>query len=218
MKYSLGITTTPSRGTAHNDEYPTLVHLDVDGVGVSVSRNRLIHQLYNIGAEYICIMDDDVSVMRPKWFEYAVDVMEHNSIHAIGLPNNFESRVLDAGCEMIYWSDWIGAFHIFSRRFIEEVGYFNTAYNRYGFEDSEMQHRARKSGLIGDKGMPCPIRLPFYLHAEDVYGINQTPSIPQEEKDRLIALNRPVFLQAIKDIDAGNIYYPYHQQRKGGNT
>lgn len=216
MILAVGITTTPQRPVPeYQSDYLTMIHNDYEGIGVSRSRNNLIKTLYDAGADYICIMDDDVRILRKGWFEYAVKVMQKYNVHFVGLPNNFTSKVEHSASEIIYWSDLIGAFHIFSRAFVEQVGYFNTAYDRYGFEDSEMQYRARKSGMTGIlSGLPCPLRLPFYLMSEDVYGTTASQTLSFEEKQMYIEKNRPLFIAAVMQIDAGRLYWGYNGENR----
>src|SRR5690606_25158819 len=129
-------------------------------------------------------------------------------VHFSGLPSNFHSKLNRSTGEMCYWSSLIGAFHMFSRRFVERVGYFNTEYDTYGAEDAEIQLRAKWSGLIGTYGLPSALRAPFYLHSADVYHLNPTPSLSQEEKNFYINKNSEIYVKAIK---SKKIYYPYEQ-------
>lgn len=214
MKIGLGITTTPNR-IIHESVFRLTsgdvaihVNTDIEGEGVAESRNKLMKLMYDDGYDYIAIMDDDVRVLLSGWLEYAAEVMEELDLHCIGLPNSFDSMLLYGFSDITYWSDWIGAFHMFSRKFIEEVGYFCTAFDRYGFEDCHLQHRYRLK-YSSDNGLPCPAKLPFYLMSEDVYGLAPPPSIPNEEKQRLIQINRSIFN---KHVQSKQIYYPYHQK------
>lgn len=213
MKTGLAITTTVER-TLHQSIVEMAgcdihVHTDTERIGVSRSRNNAIKYLYDRGYTHIALMDDDVRFLMSGGIKYCVEAMTKAGTHFIGMPNNFASIHIETKGEMSYWTDLIGAFHIFTRHFIESVGYFNTAYVRYGHEDSEMQYRARLSGLIGNvKGLPSPLRAPFYIQSEDVYGMNPTPIISLEDKQKYIDVNRPIFDAAIR---SKRIYYPYEQ-------
>lgn len=216
MKIGLGITTTAQR-----DIHPSVlanthssilihVHTDTDGVGVAKSRNNAIKYLYDHGCDYIAIIDDDVEILRPGALEYAVLIMSGMDIPACGLPNPFTTSMTQINEDLIRCSDWIGCLHIFSRQFIDDVGYFCTEFDRYGYEDAHMQHRIKlKYGSL-----LCPSRLPFYYLSQDVYGQNPTPSIPNAEKARLVESNRSIF---IKHVESNQIYYPYEQEYLPGN-
>jgi len=214
MKLGLAITTTKERAL-----HPSIselagcdihVHTDTEGIGVSRSRNNAIKYFYDRGYTHIALMDDDVRFMFKGGLQYCARVMDEANIHFVGLANNFQSKHVQTIGEMSYWSDLIGAFHVFTRRFIDEVGYFNTAYVRYGHEDSEMQYRAKLSGFAGNVkgGLPSPLRAPFYVLSEDVYSMNPAPSLSSVDKQKYIDYNRPIFDAAIR---SKRIYYPYEQ-------
>lgn len=214
MKIGLAITTTEKRQIhesvmTNNDADKFFYFVDKSMQGVSKSRNDCIKSLYNQDCDYIAIMDDDVQILRHGAMRYCANVMLENDIHMVGTPNSFGSELISAKGQLCYWNNVIGAFHMFSRKFIDKVGYFNTEYDRYGFEDCEMQWRAKRSGLCGSlPGIPSPLRLPYYLLSEDVYGMNPEPTIGHEEKQIYIEKNRPIFNQAIL---SEKVFYPYHK-------
>lgn len=210
MKIALGITTVEERtlpsSVVANTECLIHVHTDTERIGVAKSRNNAIKYLYDKGFDYIAIMDDDVQILYKGWEKYIVEAMRSASVDMVGLPNSFLSKHIKTIGEMSYWSDSIGAFHVFSRRFIDKVGYFCTAFGRYGFEDSHMQYRYKK--YYRTDAIPSPLRAPYYFHSEDVYNMNPTPSFSCDQKTAEIARNRPIFENEVK---IGRIYYPYEQ-------
>lgn len=93
---------------------------------------------------------------------------------------------------------------------METVGYYNTAYTRYGSEDVARNYRIWKSGLLEGKHShqdhPAPFRAAAYILSEDAYHMNPPANLTQEEKSYYIKLNEPVFEE---EINSGRIYYPY---------
>lgn len=214
MKFGLGVTTTPYREIHESiqrflpKDCLLIIHSDENRIGVSKSRNNCIKYLYDQNCDYIAIMDDDVYLTYEGWFEYIVKAMEEANVHLSGLPSNFYGKHLSTVKEMSYWNSMIGAFHMMSRRFIEKVGYFNTEYDTYGSEDGAYQHRARRSGLIGRRGLPSALRSPFYIHSQDVYHMNPPQTLSKEEKDFYITKNHEIYM---REISSKQIYYPYEQ-------
>lgn len=212
MKLGIGITTTPS-GRPIGDikvSNDTLVsiHTDAKAIGVSRSRNNLIKELYDKGCTHIAIMDDDLTYLKQGWFEYAAQVMDANNLQVVGLHNVFGSRKIYSNKGWSGWSNWLGCVHIFTRKFIEDVGYFCTAFDRYGYEDSHLQWRVAMQYPELNDARPVPDLLPHYILSHDVYEMHPIVNIEKPEKLRLIEKNRIILDQ---EIEKGTIYYPYKQ-------
>lgn len=211
-KIGLGITTVPSRKvhesivTMTSPDTLIHVHTDVERIGVARSRNNVIKYLYDKGCENVVILDDDVQILFKGWEDYILN--NKGKENMLGLPSNFNSKILGTKGEVVYWDGLLGAFHFFTRHFIEKVGYFSKKFGVYATEDVEMQNRAKWSGLISKTGLPSLMRLPFYFMSEDVYHLNPTPTLSKEEKQEWIARSQPVLEESLK---TKNIYLPYEQ-------
>lgn len=213
LKIGLGITTTPNR-VINSDlilytspETLIHVHTDTDKVGVAKSRNNAIKYLYDQGCDIIFISDDDVIPIMSGWEDYFVNAHLQSGIHHFALPESFKNKLLRFKGEIGYYDGCIGAFRMITRQFIETVGYFNTAYDTYGFEDAGMTERFRRSGLgsMGPDEYPCPLKAVSYIFSEDVYNRNPAPNLTYEEKLAFIRKNKAIYYKEIK----GPIYYPY---------
>lgn len=215
-KVGIGITTTPNRRLHPNvykyaaENSMVVVNNDTEGMGVSRSRNLCIKALYDAGCDFIFLFDDDCYPMHPGWENYFINAHIKSGIHHFCIPEAFKAQQLSSDGEISYFNSAIGCFRFMSRRLVEEVGYFNTAYNRYGFEDAGYNIRAKKSGLYGEIGQayPTPSKSVSYIFSEDVYALNPTPNLSMEKKMEFIAENRPKYSE---EISGTQIYYPYEQ-------
>jgi hypothetical protein len=185
-----------------------LVRVETDFLkeGPGRTRNKCLKFLMDQGCEHIFMFDDDCYPIHKGWEKYFIDVAKTHGIHFMGLPNAFESRLKLLTGELGYWSEILGCFSYQDRRLMETVGYYNTAYVRYGSEDNGRNHRAFKSGLCGvGAGSPAPLRATSYIFSEDVYHLNPVANMTPEEKRHFIDLNHQTFL---KEINGRQIFYP----------
>lgn len=215
MKTGIGVITTPARTLDNGLIWRApgtkfFVHNDTERVGIAVSRNRCIKALYDDGCEFFFLLDDDVRVMHPGFEAYFIEQAQRAGLDWIGLPESFKGTVLTSDREVVRWDACIGAFQFFTRRFVETVGYYNTAYrSNYGWEDCAYLARAKRSGLMGGgPGQPSLLRAPAYFLSEDVYGYNPHPNWTAAEKHEGIERNRIV---AAREAENGSLYYPFEQ-------
>jgi hypothetical protein len=213
MKVGMGIITmgvrTLSPNIERNTARDTLVHVEIDRErrGVAVSRNACLRALSDAGCDYIFLFDDDCYPVMSGWEEYFLTQHALSGMHFMGLPEAFKSTLLVVAGEMAYWENLVGCFSFQTSRFLDRVGGYNTAYQRYGYEDVGRHSRARRSGLCGQvpRGLPSPVRAMAYIHSEDVFGEAPAPNMTQEEKDRYIALNHP---RCVEEVQSPQLYYP----------
>lgn len=175
--------------------------------GVAYARNQCLKYLYDQGCDYIIVFDNDCYPLHDGYIDYFTSQMEKSGLHFFTLPESFKDRLVSVEGEIGYWDGTLCQFAMHSRELIETVGYYNEAYDRYGFEDSAYICRVVKSGLNGEKeGIPSPIRTLAYIHSEDVYGENPKSSLTLEEKQNYIQKNLPIYRE---EITSEKIYYPY---------
>ncbi len=212
MRTGLAVCTTPTRAIDDGLRFcapDTLiyVHNDRERRGPAWSRNRCIRHLYDAGCEFFFLLDDDVRVLFGGFEDYFAEHAARAGLDTLGLPESFKSRPLAIEGEIVYWDACIGAFHFFTRRFVDTVGYFNAAYAGYGWEDAAYKDRAKRSGLAGGRpGFPSLLRAPSFFFSEDVYGRNPVPNYTPAEKREGIERNGPV---AAEEHQGGRIYYPF---------
>jgi hypothetical protein len=97
---------------------------------------------------------------------------------------------------------YIGAYFFMDRKCIETIGYYNTEYVRYGYEDITYSRRALAAGLLGiDFGYPFPVWINMYIHSMDMFCENPTPNMTQGDKEKYIKMNTPIFHEEMGRID-----------------
>lgn len=230
-RIGIAITTTPTRRI--KPELFTLasgcmlyaINNDTAGLGVSRSRNAAIKQLYDAGCEYIFLFDDDCYPVREGWADYIIEAHRVTGIHRFYLTHEEKSQLLGRNWwldknghkrDIYWWNSGTGCFSFFTRTLIETVGYYNTAYNRYGYEDVAYHSRVWRSGLMSrsynwgeglrKEGWPSLPGLNDYILSEDIRGMNPTPNIPMDRKLEYIRQNEAIFLQ---EINGDQLYYPH---------
>lgn len=213
MKIGVGVITMGVRALKSYRTQPDTyfhVHVDTDKKGVSHARNTCLKHLYDEGCDYMFVFDDDCYPVMDGWEKYFVKQAQKHDMQFFILPEAFKDPLLNIRGEVGFWGGGLCQFALYSRRCIEEVGYYNTAYDRYGYEDAGYMHRVWNSGINGPltDGHPSPIRVLAYIHSEDVYGENPQSNISQEDKQKYIEQNYPIYQAEIK---SGKIYYSYEE-------
>jgi hypothetical protein len=184
-------------------------YVDVDRQGPGFARNQVLKQLMDEGCEFMFLFDDDCYPLMDGWADYFVSQSILTGVQFLGLPEAFKSNFHHCGRhEVVYWDRIIGCFNFQTREFMEKIGYYNAAYKGYGWEDSGRNHRALRSGLIGNNygRFPSLLRATSYIFSEDVYALNPTPNMTFEQKQEGIEYNRAI---NIREGASSQLYYPY---------
>ncbi len=185
------------------------VYTDTDRKGPGHARNAVLRHFHDKGYEHIFIFDDDCFPRAPGWEQYFINQAKLHGIGFFGMPEHFKDHPVAHDGEMVWWNLQLMQFAYYSRAFLDVVGGFNTAYDRYGFEDSAYIHRAQRSGMLGkfsEIGFPSPIRVLAYIHSGDVFNDGQEQNISFDDKKAYIAKNYPIFQDEIK---SARIHYPF---------
>lgn len=214
MKVGVGVITMgvrPIRDYRLASDSLLHVYTDIECKGPAHARNQVLKHLYEEGCEVIFLFDDDCYPTRTGWEAYFVEQHQRSGIHFFGLPDTFSAGMNGCEGEVVYWSGVLGCFGMLTRTMVDTIGFYNTAYRRYGHEDTGYTFRAIRSGLAGNgSGFPSPIRTLGYIHSEDVYGETLLQNLTQEEKQAYIQVNKPI-LDA--ELNGDQIYYPFDQER-----
>lgn len=210
MKIGVGVITMGVRALKDYKTDPSTyfhVHVDTDKKGVSHARNTCLKHLYDQSCDYMFVFDDDCYPIKEGWEKYFVDQHLESGLNFFVLPEAFKDKIIGLTDEIARWSGGLCQFAFYTRKLVEEVGYYNNAYDRYGYEDAGYMHRVWHSGLNGRaSGHPSPVRVLAYIHSEDVYGENPAANILQEDKLEYIRKNYPLYQE---EIHSERIYYPY---------
>lgn len=214
MKIGVGVTTMGLRpirdelyrsDLGEDDVY--FVYVDENREGPARAKNETMRHLYDSGCTHMFLFDDDCYPIMPGWVDYIIKNADKHGAGYIGLPEAFKSNVLNCkpGVEAIVWDGMLGCFLFQTRETMDLVGYYNTAYQRYGFEDAGRAARLAKAHGF-KSGHPSLLRLPSYIYSEDVYAKNPTPNLTPEEKAKYIAINHPEWQ---REVNSEQLYYPY---------
>jgi hypothetical protein len=224
MKIGIGVITLGVRGInprIHDLAPPgaeIVIQVDGERQGVAKTRNVALKKLYDAGCDYMFMFDDDCYPMAPGWADYFIGQSLSTGIQFFGLPEAFKSNLLRVQDEMGWWHAIVGCFSFQTRKAMDIIGYYNSAYNTYGYEDVARNIRAKRAGLFGHDAFagefPSPIRSIAYIHSEDVHGENPAPNLTHEEKMSFIGQNHSVFKQEISD---GRNYYDHEGHVQPGS-
>lgn len=188
-----------------------LVEYDPFRSGPGQTRNRVMKKLMDAGCDYIFVFDDDCYPVMKGWEKYFIDFSEKNGVHFMGTPHVFADEPQMEG-DTTYWPGVLGCFIFQTRHCMETIGYYNSAYQVYGFEDSARNNRAMRAGLTGrtgpDRLFALPHKAGYYIHSEDLYHECPTPNLSVEEKHSYIEANRQIY---INEISSPKLYYPYEE-------
>lgn len=220
MKIGIGITTTGKReiryerysgmstAAANGHRVEMYVYVDEKREGPARAKNRTMKVLHDMGCDAMFLFDDDCYPMHTGWDQYVLEQQRISGLPFFGLPESFKSNMkwFEPGAkEETWWDGVIGCFIFQTREVMDEVGYYNTAYVGYGYEDAARNHRIRQRFFPGPS-FPSLLRIPSYIHSEDVYAQNPTPNLTMAEKMAFIEKNGDAFS---KEMHSDQLYYPF---------
>lgn len=213
-RFGIGIITTQDRDLGPEyvnlvDQSTTIcVEVDSERTGVSKTRNRVIKRLYDSGCDYIALFDDDCFPFQRGWQTFLENAYLSSGSHVLVMPKDeYITHDCINGVEHVEWG--IGAFTFMTRHAIETIGYFNTAYDTYGYEDVGYLFRARRAGITSSTSHDsAPVDISKYLYSIDCDPLRQPDNATMlpELKQKYIQVNEPIF-QA--EISSPENYYPF---------
>ena len=188
-----------------NTETEVFVYTDHEKLGPGHARNQVLSHFD--GYDHVFIFDDDCYPLRKGWEKYFLEQAQAHNIHYMALVEPYQGEYVASYMEMQWWRSALGCFIYQDKLAMETIGGYNTAYNRYGFEDAARSRRAINAGLTGhETAWAFPLRGLMYIHSEDVYGENPIPNISFEDKMMYIGLNQKVYQE---EVSGGQLFYPY---------
>lgn len=117
-------------------------------VGVAGNTNRALKLFMDSGREHVCVCNDDVEATGDFVSAYA----NAHQAEGVGLlcydptPHTSNVGVLAAGLRPV--SRLYGAMMSMTRDAVEQLGYFDALFGRFGHEHCDYVHRARVLGLV----------------------------------------------------------------------
>lgn len=217
MKIGIGITTMGKR-VIRNSRYMDSgldvnrdvyhIYVDEKREGPAAAKNETMKALYDEGCTHMFLFDDDCYPVMDGWVNYVITNAQQHRLEYVGLPESFKSTPVRGSLnrEFIAWDGMLGCFLFQTRAMLETVGYYNRNYQRYGFEDSARNDRMRRAMGYPIGQQPSLLRLPSFIHSEDVYDEYPLANLTSEEKTKYIDINRPEWT---REVTSDQLYYPY---------
>lgn len=188
IKLGLGITTTnPEKYMSYLKVWDGLILFNTDQDTIARDKNKLIKQLYNLGATHLVLCDDDTFPIKEGWVEWLVGLDVDHYVLNEQIP---------------------GCFLLLTREVVEQVGYMNTEYGKYGWEHLGYYRRILNSGLSVGHGMGWKDYIYSYDLQGTEHGFEKIEWQTESEKEVRSLANKPIFE---KEIASDQIYYPYDQ-------
>jgi len=186
------------------------VFIDKDRKGAAFVKNELLHKFYNEGVDYIFLFDDDCYPVIGGWADKIINWAKENDVHYLGGIDFKNAKVNSARKDvLIFDSPYIGAYYFFDRKCIENVGYYNPEYIKYGWEDVLYSIRVYKAFSLS--GYPFPLWMNMYIHAKDMFSEQSLGNMTFEEKQKYIKMNIPIQRKEFENANNGNWYIGYNQ-------
>lgn len=184
------------------------IYTDHERRGPAYGRNECIKNLYDAGCEYIFLFDDDTYPRMEEWQDYMIECHEKTGYHCFSYPDKTVARLHKSEEHVDFWVHNTGCFKSITRKMVETIGYFNSAYRTYGHEDIAYLYRARASGLSGSGYADAsPTLIHEYIFSEDILGSPAVHNMTEREKHIAIEENRHIF---VDEVSTDVLYHPYN--------
>lgn len=142
----------------YDDFFKTLILKNVIAVvneknlGVGPGKNKIMKHFYDKGFDYIFTMEDDINIINPDVFQEYINLSKHTGFDYInfsqhGYLNKNPPRIINIhGKNIAFHPHIVGAFTLYTKRLIEEVGYHDEEFHN-AWEHVDYCYRACKKDL-----------------------------------------------------------------------
>lgn len=213
MKIGVGVTLT-ERGIWPVKNAGCHVSINTDQKTIAKDKNKLIKRLYDYGYDYMFIFDDDTFPIKEGWEQFFIDACIRTGCQHFILGNDAHLNQVGAENGLTYFQKGTGCMLFLTRKVVEEVGYLNNKYGRYGYEHAAYSARIYKAALTPSwytsvDGWEEYI-YSWDLQKEDAekHGFVKVQQFTEEEKTKFISENE---FQYRKERRSKKIYYDYEQ-------
>ena len=145
----------------HTKDFTLYVAKDIPSV--SQAKNECINALKD--CEHIFLFDDDCYPIADGWADYFINSGLDHSCYMVEHP-------LFRGNIFSVYNDAKGVFMHITKEVVNQVGYFNTKYDRYGYEHAAYSHRINRAGLSKARFL-CLNDANKYLWSLDLQGVGE---------------------------------------------
>jgi hypothetical protein len=211
MKIGIGVTTYQREDCLQNflkhlKWFPPLADYELsvaqDIPNIAKAKNECLKNLKD--CDYIFLFDDDAF---PKQAEWDVPFIESDQPYSLYMNDTYSP--IQVMYDITRYNDCSGCFMFLTKDIFEKVGYFNSAYDRYGYEHLGYFQRIKK--LTRDWGFICLNDTKNYIHSFDLDGsrgfnTHHEPTIDFETRKLLAEINKPIYEQ---EIAGDKIYFDY---------
>lgn len=166
MKIGIAVTTVPERKKILNKTLKQIqkylpegamlyVHEDKERKGIPQSKNACLRELYEAGCEYFFLFDDDCYPIAKYWHLPYLQAKKHHLMYQFKIPGKplNDMREIYRNKEIVAYSHTRGAMLFCTRKVLDKVGGFDTAYGKGTFEHPDWTNRIHNAGLTSYRAM-----------------------------------------------------------------
>lgn len=174
-------------------------------VGIPKAKNKCFELLDD--CDYIFLFDDDCYPIKDGWhLPYIESGINHLNFTFDKLSNgrhNGNRKIIQRG-NLIEYANPCGVMMMFTKKCLQVVGGFDSAYGKYGYEHPDLSNRIYKAGLIPARFLDIPNSQEYFYSLDQHMEVKS--SVPALERAQSIKKNRILYNSPIKEI-----YKPYKE-------
>jgi hypothetical protein len=177
---------------------------------IARDKNSLIKQLYDDGAEYLFIFDDDCFPIKQGWEYFFIDASQRTGCEHFIVGNDKHLNHIGGDNGLSYFQKGTGCMLFLTRKAIETVGYLNNKYGKYGYEHAAYSARIHKAKLT-PSWYTSVDGWEEYIYSWDLdkenadkHNFKKVQQFTEEEKTKFISENEYQFR---KEMRSKKLYY-----------
>lgn len=164
-----------------------------DCKGVAVKKNECLRDLKD--CDHVFLLDDDVRILKSGWIENCINSGYDHLLYL----NESHNKFIDCGDGSSIYADCGGVFMYMTKKAIDNVGSFNEAFTRWGFEHAEYSKRIALA-TKQQYNYRSLNNMRDFIFAHDYETLAHRSTITDLEKQRYFDENLPKFKIPIKRI------------------
>lgn len=216
MKIGIGVTKPNMDGDWLGQSFigNDFVYYRVGSTTIAKDKNILIKSLYDNECDYFFIFDDDTFPIKEGWEQFFIDASIKSGCQHFILGNDSHLNKIGGENGLTYFQKGTGCMLFLTRKVVEEVGYMNNKYGRYGYEHAAYSDRINRAALtpswyVSVDGWEEYI-YSWDLQKEDAerHGFVKVQQFTEQEKTKFISENE---FNHRKERRSKKIYYDYEQ-------
>lgn len=187
--------------------YSRLINCDVNNT-VASDKNWLIWNLYEVGMEYLFIFDSDCFPIKEGWADFFINAHKKTGIDHFVLCKPDHNTLIEKQPIVSLYATGTGCMIFLTRKVVEQVGYMNPEYGKYGYEHAGYSHRIHRAGFTPSWYVSVN-SWEKYIYSWDLDkrdDLERSHWDGEENKSDYIAQNEDIFR---KELASYQLYYPY---------